>query len=320
MKIVKLVNRLKTPLLWRNTKTASTGGFTLIELLVVIAIIAILAAMLLPALAAAKKKAQGIQCMNNHRGLVLAWKLYNDDANDQLVYASTGGGGGRTGSSVPMDKANLGDPNNFAWSGAHMDFQPGNRANYDVTYDMVLRPLWYYNKSASLYKCPSDQSTCPTLSTVTPVLPRILTMSMNLFCGGFAPDSGKGQAGTDGGWTQADPYRIFTKTSAIPRASEIYVFLDMREDVVNWSNFMVDMTGFSPNNPGSWVWGDMPGFYHNHSAGFSFADGHCEIHRWLDSRTCPPLAAAQTALAVNPAWGNNNQDVNWTQMHATVFK
>src|SRR5438045_9729490 len=63
------------------------GAFTLIELLVTIAVIAILASLLLPALAAARKRAQRAQCQSNLHQISVTTFMYCQDNNDSLPYA-----------------------------------------------------------------------------------------------------------------------------------------------------------------------------------------------------------------------------------------
>ena len=275
-------------------------GFTLIELLVVIAIIALLAGMLLPSLTKSKLKAQGIQCMNNHRQLCLAWRMYSDDNNEQLVYASDAPG-------YPNDLT----LRERAWTWAKMDFDPANSYNWDVTMDIMQRPLWQYSRSAALYKCPSDHSTV-TISTGEEK-PRIRTMSMNLYMGGFD--------GTDGYWPWAAGYNVYTKATEINPPSKLFVFLDMREDSVNWGNFMADMDGYSPTDPSKYMFdGDYPGMYHHMASGFSFADGHSELHRWRDLRTMPPLVRGANPLFSVMAASPGNPDIGWLQDASTRLK
>jgi len=288
--------------LFREAPKTSVRAFTLIELLVVIAIIAILAALLLPALIQAKMKAQGIQCMNNHRQLALAWRMYAEDNHDVLVYASDYPGNWQINSEV-LDQ--------YAWTLTHMDFDPNNRGNWDIEYDMVKRPLWpYTSKNAAIYKCPSDKS-CLTVDGEQK--PRVRSMSMNLYVGGFD--------GTDGGWPWAEPFRIYTKLPQIDVPTKIFVFLDMREDSVNWGNFMTCMEGYSPTDPSQYCFdGDYPGMYHHFACGFSFADGHSELKRWRDSRTMPPLTAGANPLFSVFSQSPDNPDIAWLQDHSTRLK
>jgi len=233
-------------------------GFTLIELLVVIAIIAILAALLLPALAGAKLKAQRIACLSNQKQLTYAWLIYADDNSDQLVVNAN---------NVAIANGVVGWVSDvLSWD---LPPQPSNPQNYDVKLLANALLASYGAKSPDIYKCPGDIYNGAKG-------PRVRSVSMNAQMNGNVTGDASGATVLN----QYNPpnFKIFKKCSdiRIPNPDMAWVFIDESADSINDGLFHVDMKA------GDNKWSDWPANYHGKSGALSFADGHAETRRWTD--------------------------------------
>ena len=118
----------------------------------------------------------------------------------------------------------------------------------------------YTSKAAGIFHCPADTSTVPGEG------PRVRSYSLNAFVGDVPFASGT--------------YNNFLRQSDILKSSITFTILEEHPISINDGWFQPVLTASDTNH-----WQDFPASYHSRSACIAFADGHSEIHKWLDPST-----------------------------------
>ena len=233
----------------------------------------------------------------------MAWSFYADDSDDNVTWAYGDG----------CRKCTAQGKRTFrhGWMGnTGLNYSSPNSWDYKV--DIVRSPLWeHVGRSPQVFRCPADTSTASAGKLGR--RPRVRSMSMNSWVGGDGQNGANSGHHTWFGGPKDGTIYLKRGDMVAPGPSETWVLIDERMDSINDGFFVVWMPGYG--NMSSTTMVDFPASYHNNAAGFSFADGHAEIHKWRDPRTSPDLKF-NGGIGLNVAQPNN-VDVKWMQDKTT---
>jgi prepilin-type N-terminal cleavage/methylation domain-containing protein/prepilin-type processing-associated H-X9-DG protein len=292
-----------------NPNRWSEAGFSLIELLVVIAIVSLLAALLLPALARAKEKGRQIACLGNLEQFGLALQLYSGDSD--AFYPPNPD----DGNSVPGHN----------WCPGHAGAGDSEEFNADILQDPAICLISpYLAGNQDVWHCPSDlrsgkyQGT--NTSLIGQIVPAARTYSMSQSVGTICPgyDQNLGHEGApnlpvNGPWLNGrethrrnQPYQTYGKATSFRSLgpSDVWVVIEENCQGQNDGAFAVSLA--LPE------WVDWPATYHGMSCNFAFADGHCELHKWVDNSTQAPPHGGRKAIA------GDRTDWQWVAAHTST--